>query len=108
MEKINVQYLPEIETLINDLSEVLFKREYFSFYEFAANYVDQLTSFIENEMVNFPHKTTPKALKKFGSNYAFYKPNNRTTWYIFFEKNNNRFLITYLTNNHIKDLIALH
>lgn len=108
MEKINVQYLPEIETLINDLSEVLFKREYFSFYEFAANYVDQLTFFIENEKVNFPHKRTPKALKKFGSNYAFYKPNNRTTWYIFFEKNNNRFLITYLTNNHIKDLIALH
>ena len=41
---------------------------------------------MEYEIVNFPHKATPKPLKKFGSNYAFYKANNRTTWYIFFEK----------------------
>lgn len=104
MEKITVQYLPEIEIFINNLSDVLFKKEYFSFYEYAENYVDQLTFFIEKEMINFPHKTTPKAMKKFGSNYVFYKANNRTTWYIFFEKHANRYLITYLTNNHFKDL----
>ena len=64
MEKIIVQYLPKIEIFINNLSDVLFRKEYFSFYEYAENYVDQLTFFIEKEMINFPHKATPKALKK--------------------------------------------
>ncbi len=102
MEKISVQYLPEIEYFINNLSDLLFEKEYFAFYEYAADYVDNLTFFIENDLINFPHKTTPKKLKKLGSNYVFYKPNNRTTWYIFFEKINNRYLITHLTNNHVK------
>lgn len=104
MEKISVQYLPEIENLINELSNLLFEKEYFSFYENAENYIDNLTFFIEKEMISFPHKTTPKSLKKLGSNYAFYRPNHRTTWYIFFEKSNNRYLITHLTNNHVKEL----
>ena len=104
MEKISIQYLPEIENFINDLSDLLFEKEYFSFYEYAADYVDKLTFFIEKELFNFPHKSTPKKLKRFGSNYVFYKPNDRTTWYIFFEKSNNRYLITHLTNNHVKEL----
>lgn len=104
MEKISVQYLPEIEYFINDLSDLLFEKEYFSFYEYAAHYVDNLTFFIEKELFNFPHKKTPIKLRKFGSNYVFYRPNNRTTWYIFFEKSNNRYLITHLTNNHVKEL----
>lgn len=104
MEKISVQYLPEIEYFINNLSDLLFEKEYFSFYEYAADYVDNLTFFIENDLINFPHKTTPIKLKKLGSNYVFYRPNNRTTWYIFFEKSNNRYLITHLTNNHVKEL----
>ncbi len=104
MEKVSIQYLPEIEDFINNLSDLLFEKEYFSLYEYSANYVDNLTFFIEKELFNFPHKITPINLKKIGSNYAFYKPNNRTTWYIFFEKSNNRYLITYITNNHVKEL----
>ena len=71
MEKVSVQYLPEIEDFINNLSDLLFEKEYFSFYEYSANYVDNLTFFIEKELFNFPHKITPIKLKKFGSNYAF-------------------------------------
>lgn len=59
MEKVSVQYLPEIETFINNLSDTLFQKDYFSFYEYAANYVDNLMFFIENEIHNFPHKKTP-------------------------------------------------
>jgi hypothetical protein len=104
LEKVSVQYLPEIENFINDFSDLLFEKEYFSFYEYASNYVDNLTFFIEKELHSFPQKTTPNKLKRFGSYYAFYRPNNRTTWYIFFEKSGNRLLITYLTNNHVKEL----
>lgn len=104
MEKVSIQYLPEIENFINDLNDLLFEKEYFSFYEYASTYVDNLTFFIERELHHFPHKKTPKKLKNFGSFYVFYKPNNRTTWYIFFEKRGNRYLITHLTNNHVKEL----
>lgn len=81
-----------------------FLKDYFDFEDSAQLYVQHIYDFIELELHNFPHKKTPTSLKKFGSNYVFYKPNHRTTWYIFFEKSNNRYLITHITNNHVKEL----
>lgn len=104
MEKVKIEILPEVTEFLNKLVELLFYKEYFGFEDTAQFYVQKIYDFIENDLINFPHKTTPKKLKKFGSNYAFYRPNNRTTWYIFFEKSNNRYLITHLTNNHVKEL----
>ncbi len=89
---------------MNELIELLFYKEYFGFEDTAQLYVQKIYDFFEYDLLNFPHKSTPIKLKKFGSNYVFFRPNNRTTWYIFFEKNNNRYLITHLTNNHIKEL----
>ena len=71
-----------------------------NYIENAFDYVDKLTYYIENNIASFPHKTTPSTLKKFGSKYLFYKANNRTTWYIFFENHQNRYLITFISNNH--------
>jgi hypothetical protein len=102
--KIKIEILPEVIDYLNNLTRVVFDKEYFEFEETAQNYVQNIYDFIEEEMINFPSKDTPKVLKKFGSNYAFYKANNNTTWYILFEKKSNRFLITYLTNNHFKEL----
>lgn len=104
MEKVKIEILPEVTDFLNELVEILFYKEYFGFEDTAQFYVQKIYDFIENDLINFPHKSTPKKLKKFGSNYAFYRPNDRTTWYIFFEKSNNRYLITHLTNNHVKDL----
>ncbi len=104
MEKVKIEILPEVVTYLNELVELLFYKEYFGFEDSAQFYVQKIYDFFENDLINFPHKKTPIKLKKFGSNYAFYRPNNRTTWYIFFEKSNNRYLVTYLTNNHVKEL----
>lgn len=104
MEKVKIEILPEVIVFLNELVELLFYKEYFGFEDSAQFYVQKIYDFIESDLMNFPHKTTPIKLKKFGSNYAFYTPNNRTTWYIFFEKSNNRYLITCLTNNHVKEL----
>jgi hypothetical protein len=104
LEKVKIEILPEVTDFLNELVEILFYKEYFGFEDTAQFYVQKIYDFIENDLINFPHKSTPKKLKKFGSNYAFYRPNDRTTWYIFFEKSNNRYLITHLTNNHVKDL----
>jgi hypothetical protein len=104
LEKVKIEIYPEVISFLNELIAQLFYKEYFGFEDSAQLYVQKIYDFIENDLINFPHKKIPKKLKNFGSYYAFYKPNNRTTWYIFFEKSGNRYLITHLTNNHVKEL----
>ena len=81
----------------------LFERDYFSYSEIAQHYVDKIVDFINLEINSFPHKTTLQKLRYLGANYIFYKSNKRTTWYIFFEKNNSSFLITGIINNHCEE-----
>lgn len=84
----------------DNLVYTLFKEEYFGFSESAQNYIDKIVDFIISSVSSFPHKKTPKSLQYLGLNYIFYKSNARTTWYIFFEKRDQNYLITGITNNH--------
>jgi len=87
----------------DELVFTLFRKDYFSYPENAKLYVDKIVIFISTEIFTFPHKKTPKSLQHLGSNYIFYKSNNRTTWYIFFEKKNQNYLITGIINNHCEE-----
>lgn len=87
----------------DDLVFTIFRKEYFSYPENAILYVDKIVNFVSTEIFTFPHKQTPKPLQHLGSNYIFYKSNNRTTWYIFFEKRNSNYLITGIINNHCEE-----
>jgi hypothetical protein len=87
----------------DELVFLLFKEEYFSYAENAQLYVDKIVDFIFMEIKSFPHKRTPQKIKYLGSNYVFYKANNRTTWFIFFEKQHNKYLITSILNNHCEE-----
>ncbi|OHT43242.1 hypothetical protein [Flavobacterium tructae] len=98
MEK--VIFEKEVLDYFDDLVFALFKEEYFGFPESAQNYVDKIVVFIISDISSFPHKKTPKLLQYLGSNYIFYKPNAETTWYIFFEKRNQNYLITGIVNNY--------
>ena len=100
MDKITVQYLPEVEDYLNELAYVLFQKKYFGFLENSFNYVDNIVDFIEYNLPIFPSKETPNHLIELGSRYIFYKANSNTTWFIFFENQNNRFLVTFITNSH--------
>lgn len=82
---------------------ILFERDYFSSEESAQKYVSKIYDFIEIDLINFPHKITPVELAHLGSKYAFYKANNQTTWYVFFENKDNLYLVTYIIKNHIKE-----
>ena len=93
----------QVLNYFDELVFTLFKKEYFSFPENAKEYVDKIVGFVTVEIFTFPHKKTPKSLQYLGSNYIFYKSNPRTTWYIFFEKRENNFLITGVINNHCKE-----
>jgi hypothetical protein len=68
--------------------------------EDAINYKDKLIDFIETNISGFPYKTTPLTLAHFGSYYMFYNSSKRDTWYIFFEKREKDYLVTYISNNH--------
>ncbi|RZJ48278.1 MAG: hypothetical protein EOO19_07640 [Chryseobacterium sp.] len=100
MEKITIQYLPEVEQYINELSYTLFEKEYFGFLESSFDYIDNLIDFLEYNLPIFPYRSTPLNLIDLGSKYIFYKANQNTTWYIFFENLDNHFLVTFITNNY--------
>lgn len=92
--------MPEVELFINDLIDILFQQEYFGFEEDAQKYAFKIVDFIENAIFTFPPKIAPIQLQKLGSNYIFYKPNQNTTWFIFYELSQNKYLITKIINNH--------
>ena len=91
----------------DDLVFALFEDEYFGFPDSAQNYVNKIVAFIVSSISSFPHKKTPKPLKYLGSEYIFYKPNARTTWYIFFEERNQNYLITGILNNYSEEVKEL-
>ncbi len=101
MEK--VIFKEDILLYFDELISILFDREYFSYEKNAILYVDKIVDFIILEINSFPHKSTPQKLRHLGSNYIFYKANNRTTWYIFFERQDSVFLITGISNNHCEE-----
>jgi hypothetical protein len=98
-----VIFKEEILLYFDELISILFDREYFSYEKNAILYVDKIVDFIILEINSFPHKSTPQKLRHLGSNYIFYKANNRTTWYIFFERKDSVFLITGISNNHCEE-----
>ncbi|PKP18739.1 MAG: hypothetical protein CVU07_01295 [Bacteroidetes bacterium HGW-Bacteroidetes-23] len=103
MEEVKIFYKPDVELFLNELIFILYRENYFTFFENAIDYKDKIVDFIEQNIANIPFKNTPLPLYSLGSKYIFYNSNSRTTWYIFFEKEENQFLITYISNNH-KDI----
>lgn len=103
MEKVIIVYKTEVENYLNELIFNLFKEKYFSYLENSILYKDKIIDFIESDIATFPSKKTPAALKNFGSKYIFYKSNQRTTWYVFFENKNNNYLITNIINSHCEE-----
>ena len=101
--EIKVVFTPHVIDFLDDLVRVLYKKEYFGFVETAEEYVAKIYDSVPENIKLGAHKLTPKSLKYRGSNYIFYKSNRRTTWYIFFEKSQQNYLITGIINNHCEE-----
>jgi hypothetical protein len=95
-----VVYKPHVEDYFFDLIEILYEENYFSFKENAYEYVENIRFNIETNIHLSHHKPTPKDLSHLGDYYIFYNPNKQTTWYILFDKREDKFLITSIFNNH--------
>lgn len=100
----NVEYLPEVVDYINDLTEILIDKQYFSYPENAKQYTSDLISEIENYIDSKKKHPAPSYFNRYGKNmhYIIYRPNRKTTWYVFFQHKDNDYLIRFITNNHVK------
>ncbi|NLB26014.1 MAG: hypothetical protein GX820_04895 [Bacteroidales bacterium] len=90
-------------SFLEDLADILLIKEYFSFVETADRYIEDIVSFIMDNIYTAPHKSAPPYFAKYGKSlfYISYNRNKNTTWYIFFEKTAHHLLIRHITNNHI-------
>jgi hypothetical protein len=101
--KINLLFSQEVVDYLDHLLNILYEQQYFGYKSSTKAYVTKIYDFIDNSITTFPFKKTPEKLKHFGQNYIFYNSNDRTTWYIFFEKKGNDYIITGILNNHCKE-----
>jgi len=99
--------IPEVERFLENLKQILFEKEYFSFEEDAQKYVDDLFLDIKTNLPIKSHKPAPKHFDKYGKGmkYASFRKNKGTTWYAFFNKylDNGKtvYLVRYIANNHL-------
>ena len=107
MEKV-VIYSKEMEFYLNDLIDILFYNDYFSYKENAENYVLKLKNEIESVISLKKHWTAPKKFQNYGKKYIVVSITQRTSWFVFFDQKANRYLIQYITNNHVEESKELH
>ena len=90
-----------------DLSALLYEKEYFSYKENAKEYVATLYELIESYIEVKRKRKTPKNLIRHGNYYITVNISKRTTWYVFFDVQGELYKVNYLTNNHVSSAAYL-
>ena len=84
---------PSVSDFLEELPNILITEGYLNIYENAELLVDEIIS-----------PSAESHFSRYGENmqYTFFKRSKspRTTWYIFFIKQDERILVKYITNNH--------
>ena len=96
---LSLEFIDELE----ELFDILVDRKFFSYDEYALQYIDDIESFISSSIHSYPKREAPAIFAKYGNDLKFiaYKRNARTTWYILFEETEDVFFIRHITNNHV-------
>lgn len=102
--EIEVIFTPKVIAYLDNLVQILYKKQYLGFIESAEKYVTSIYDSVPGKLKATKHKSAPKELKHLGSKYIFFKANSRTVWYIFFENRKNKYLITGITNRHSEEV----
>ena len=102
-EKPEIVFSQDVELFLDELLILLFEKGYFAFPDSAKQYVDNLISYIEQNIGMYAGKDAPAYFSRYGQNlkYITYRANKITQWYIFYQERNGVFLIRYITNNHV-------
>ncbi|MDH6305569.1 hypothetical protein M2459_002038 [Parabacteroides sp. PF5-5] len=96
-------YHKQVVKYLNELVDVLYEQDYFGFKESAYDYVDWILDRVSKNIGTMPPKAAPEYFSKYGENLSYIrlKRNTQTTWYVFFNQENDLFHIRYISNNHI-------
>ncbi len=98
--------LPEVDDYFADLVEILYRKEYFGFQASARGYVTELLDAIRDTLPMRVHRAAPRRFDRYGAGmqYATFRRNRATTWYVFFTKYDDGgeivYLIHHIENNH--------
>ena len=96
-------YHRQVVIYLNELVDLLYEQNYFGFKESAYDYVDWIFDRIESKIAVSSAKAAPKHFSKYGKNllYISLKRNSKTTWYVFFNYEEDLFHIRYISNNQM-------
>ena len=100
-------FRPEVLEYFNELSTILYEKDYFGFEEDAMKYVDDLMNDIKTTLHSRQKRLAPSYFDKYGKNmhYSVFRRSRQTQWYIFFTiydyKGEIVYLIRYISNNHM-------
>ena len=94
----------EIITYLMDLADTLFEKDYYSYIEYANILIDDILDFIHT-LPHAPHynlsHTAEMRFNRYGKDlqYAFFKrkSSKHTTWYVFFNRKGDRYIIRYIS-----------
>lgn len=85
---------------IDDLIEILYKENYFSYIENAIAYADEIVDF----MYTIPEQKRRLVINPTkGRWYCQYKRSRRTFWFVLFDTDGETFFIQDVFNNHVAD-----
>lgn len=102
-----IEFIPEALEYFNELSTILYEKDYFGFRESALKYVDDLLEDIKTNLPVKLKKPAPSYFERYGKNmlYSTFRKNKATQWYVFFNvyqrDEETIFLIRYISNNHV-------
>lgn len=98
-----VLFLPEVEDYLFELINILYQKRYFSYYDSAICYVEELVNDIQDSLDAEFKKRAPEYFSRYGKDmyYVKYKKNHNTQWYVFFTIHEDLYLVRYITNNHV-------
>ena len=99
---ITVLYAPKVHEYLNKLIDILYENDYFGFRESAKEYVIDLRNKIELSLPLLTPRLPQYRRKIYGKHtkYIIIRKNRHTSYYIFFLQKADKYIVTYIGNNH--------
>ncbi|MBQ9641967.1 MAG: hypothetical protein IJV06_10495 [Bacteroidaceae bacterium] len=92
---------PEFIASFQELGAILVERGYFSSLNYAKSFTRELADYIKKNAASSPKHPAPPIFNRYGNQlqYFLYNRSAQTTWYIFLEETEDKFIIKHITNS---------
>ena len=99
---ITILYAPNVSEHLNNLVDILYENGYFGCRESAKEYVVDLRNKIELSLPLLTPRLPRCRRRIYGKHtkYITIRKNRHTSYYIFFLQKGDKYIVTYIGNNH--------